>query len=172
MRAREASGDGELKQSPHGLRLSQLWVAVRVGLWLCTLPIRMRMRSLPSLLHQLTPVRRHVSRRGPLELEQAVRIVRRICRLRCFRGPRFPQACLRQALALYHLLSQLGYPVAIHFGVSKDGEALRGHSWVTVDGQPLAERLSPEALHTIYSFPATASYASQERPRAGKQHSM
>jgi transglutaminase superfamily protein len=73
---------------------------------------------------------------------------------------------------LYHLLGQLGYPVVIHFGVYKAGEALRGHSWVTVAGQPVAERLPPEALQDIYACPATSSYASQERPRAGRQHSM
>ena len=169
MRARDVSGGGAMKQPQHGLRVSQLWVAVRVGVWLCTLPIRWRRQSLPILLQHLTPVRRPVPRRGSLEMEQAVRIVRRICRLRCFRGPLFPQPCLRQALALYHLLSQLGYPVAIHFGVYKVGEALRGHSWVTVEGQRVAERLPPETLQDIYSCPASASHASQERPRADRQ---
>jgi Transglutaminase-like superfamily len=52
-------------------------------------------------------------------MDQAVRIVRRMCRLRCVRGPWFPRACLRQALALYATLTRLGYPVAIHVGVSK-----------------------------------------------------
>jgi hypothetical protein len=93
MRARDASWVGELKQSPHRLRLSQLWWAVRGGVWLCTLPIRWRLQSLPNLLHHLTPVRRPVSRHGSLELEQAVRIVRRMCQLRCFRGPLFPRNC-------------------------------------------------------------------------------
>jgi hypothetical protein len=50
MRARDASWGGEMKQPPHRLRLSQLWVAVRVGLWLCTLPNRWRRQSLPNLL--------------------------------------------------------------------------------------------------------------------------
>jgi transglutaminase superfamily protein len=113
-----------------------------------------------------------VPRRGPLEMDQVVRLVRRICRLRCFRGPLFPQACLRHALALYHLMGQLGYPVEIHFGVYKAGEALRGHSWVTVDGKPVAERLPQEALQEIYSCPASVSDASQDRTRAGRQHSM
>ena len=168
MSARHTSRSRDVKWPERGLRLAQLWWAVRVGVWLCGLPIRWRMHSLPNLLQHLTPVRGRAPRRGPLELEQAVRIVRRICRLRCFRGRLFPQACLRQALALYHLLSRLSYPVEIHFGVYKIGETLRGHSWVTVDGQPVAERISPEALHTIYSFPAASSYASQERSSVGR----
>jgi Transglutaminase-like superfamily len=100
-------------------------------------------------------------------MDQAVRVVRRVCRLRCFRGPWFPQACLRQALALLYTLSRLGYPVAIHFGVYTAGEALRGHCWVTVDGRPVAEHIPPVALHTIYAFPAAASAASPERSRVG-----
>lgn len=89
-----------------------------------------------------------------------MRIVRRICRLQLFGGPLFPQACLRQALVLYYILSRLGYPVAIHFGVYKVGETLRGHSWVMIHGVPLAERIPPEALQAIYSFPAAGSRAS------------
>jgi hypothetical protein len=94
-------------------------------------------------------------------MDQAVRIVQRICRLRLFRGPLFPQACLRQALALYHILSRLGYPVAIHVAVYKAGEALRGHSWVTVDGRPVGERFPREALQAIYSFPAARCRATR-----------
>ena len=172
MSARHTSQAKEVKQPRVGLRLSQLWLALQVGVWLCGLPLRWRGHSLPGLLQHLTPVRGRGPRRSPLEMDRAVRIVRRICRLRLFHGPLFPQACLRQALTLYHLLTRLGYPVVIHFGVYKAGEALRGHSWVTVDGQPVAERLPPEALQDIYSCPASASNASQERLRAGRQHSM
>ena len=86
-----------------------------------------------------------------------VRLVVRLCRWRLFRGPLFPQTCLRQALALYYILSRLGYPVAIHIGVYKTGEALHGHSWVTVDGRPVAERTRTDLFHPIYSYPAVAS---------------
>jgi transglutaminase superfamily protein len=168
MSARHASWGEGVKWPEHGLRLSQLWWAVWVGVWLCGLPIRMRVHSLPGLLQRLTPAPRRAPRQDPLNMEQAVRLVRRMCRLRCVRGPLFPQACLRQALTLYHLLSRLSYPVAIHFGVYKVGEALCGQSWVTVDGQPVAERLPPEMLQDIYACPAASSYASQERSRVGR----
>jgi hypothetical protein len=152
---------GEVKQLQCGLRLSQLWWAVRVGVWLCALPIRWRVHSLSQLLQRLTPAPGHAPRCGRLELHQTVRIVRRICRLRLFHGPLFPQACLRQALTLYHILTRLGYPVVIHFGAYKAGEALRGHSWVTIDGTPVAERFPPEALQAIYAFPPAGSRASR-----------
>ena len=168
MSVRHVSRSGDVSQEEYGLRLFQLWWAVRVGVWLCALPIRWRMHSLPQLLQHLTSAPGHVSRRGPLEMDRAVRVVRRVCRLRLFRGPLFPQACLRQALALYYFLSRLGYQVTIHVGVYKAGEVLRGHSWVTVDGKPVAERLPPGALQAVYSFPAAVSHASRERSSAGR----
>jgi hypothetical protein len=40
----------------HREMLSQFWHAVRVGVWLLGLPIRLRRRSLPRLLDRLTVV--------------------------------------------------------------------------------------------------------------------
>jgi hypothetical protein len=96
-----------VKQQQLDLRLSQLWLAVRVGMWLCGLPIRWRVHSLPRLLQRPTPARERPPRRSPVELDRAVWLVRRICRLRFFRGSLFPQASLGQAMALYHILTRL-----------------------------------------------------------------
>jgi hypothetical protein len=102
-----------------------------------------------------------------------VALVRQLCHLRPFRGPFFPMACLRQALALYYVLTRMGYPVTIHFGVAKTGEALDGHSWVTIQGQPVAERLQPERWQTVYSYPSAAVCSSPEarEPLAGVEPS-
>jgi hypothetical protein len=86
-------------------------------------------------------------------MDRMVRLVVRVCHLRCFRPPLFPRACLRQALALYYMLRRLGYPAAIHFGIHKAEEALHGHSWVTVQGQIVAESMPVEAFHEVYSYP-------------------
>jgi len=96
---------------------------------------------------------------GPQEMDRMVRLVVRVCRLRCFRPPLFPRACLRQALALYYTLRRMGYPVAIHFGVHKAEEALHGHSWVTVQGQVVAESMSVEVFHEVYSYPPAIACA-------------
>jgi Transglutaminase-like superfamily len=166
MRGCHGARGAAVPPEPLVLRWSQLWLAVRVGVWLCLLPLRWRVHSLPELLQGLASTRRGALRRDPLAMEQAVRIVRRVCRLRCFRGPWFPRACLRQALALYDTLTRLGYPASIHFGVYKAGEALHGHSWVTVDGKVVGERMPPEALQPIYAFPAGVSRPARERSRA------
>jgi hypothetical protein len=131
------------------VRLSQLGLAVWIGMWLLILPLRLRHASLPGLLARCTAVARERPSRSPHEIDRAVRLVVKICHLRCFRGSVFPRACLRQALALYYVLTRLGVPVTIHFGVHKAGATLHGHSWVTVQGRPVAERTPPVVFHHV-----------------------
>jgi hypothetical protein len=140
--------------------LSKLWLALRLGLWLCVLPLRLRVYTVPALLHRLTQVQRHPTSRSLLELDRAVGIAVRVCQLRLFHLSLFPRACLRQALALYYVLTRLGYPAEIHFGARKEGRRLHGHSWVTLQGKPVAERTRTGIFTTVYSYPATASGSS------------
>jgi Transglutaminase-like superfamily len=144
--------------------LARLWLVVRLGAWLTVLPIRLHRHSLPGLLQRLTPRRPCLQRSSPLERDVVVRLVMRLCRWRCFRGRLFPRLCVRQSLALYHVLAWLGEPVVLHVGVSKKGKTLRGHSWVTVGGAPLGEPRRPEeAFQTIYACSASrAGDARQE----------
>jgi transglutaminase superfamily protein len=169
MRARQASWGSVVHLHPVRLRLSQLWWAVRVGMWLCGLPRRLRRQGLPTLLHQLTPAPGRTPRRGALALDHAVRVVRRVCRLWLFCGPRFPQLCLRQALALYDTLSRQGYPVTIQVGVDKVGGALQGHSWVTIGGTPVGERDPTQRFTVIYAYPAATAQEARNRSMAGDE---
>ena len=93
-------------------------------------------------------------------MERTVSIVARLCRLRMFRLPWFPRACLRQSLALYRVLTRMGYPVEIHFGIHKDGEILQGHSWVTLQGRSIADENPTEVFKLVYSYPR-AQYRSK-----------
>ena len=74
-----------------------------------------------------------------------------VCNLRPFRSRLFPKRCLRQSLALYRTLLRLGYPLRIHFGVRKDGNAFIGHSWVTIDGDSVADPTPSALFRTVYS---------------------
>ena len=169
MSACDASWGGEMKQPPHRLRLSQLWVAVRVGLWLSGLPIRMRVHG-PTF----PPPPAHPgagARAMPWSLGDGSGGAARTAHL--------STAVLSRAAvpagvppagpgALPHL-EPAGLSGRHPFWRPKDGEALRGHSWVTVDGRPVAERRPPKALHTIYSFPAAVSRTSRERSNVDRQ---
>ncbi len=135
----------------------QLAQTVRVSVWLCGLPVRLRRSPLPCLLDRLTPVaEKQPFPISALDLQRFVRLVVRISHLRLFRNRLFPRACLRQSLALYYALSRTGYPVVIHFGVCKEEELLQGHSWVTVSGTPVAEPTSLDVFHVVYSYPPIA----------------
>ena len=137
------------------IRLSQLWLALRVGLWISVLPLVLRTTSLRHVLQVLTPAARPTRTKNLLTMDQTVWTVVRVCRVRLFRLPLFPRSCLRQALALYYALAQ-DHPVTIHFAVTKDGSALEGHSWVTLHGRPIADDLRSAGFKTIYRYPPAA----------------
>jgi hypothetical protein len=61
-------------------------------------------------------------------------------------------------------LTRLGLPVTIHFGVAKVGDALDGHSWVTVEGQPVAERLPLEHWQIVYAYPSATACPARDAP--------
>ena len=134
------------------LFLAKALLALDLVLWLCWLPVMLRVHTIPMLLNRLARSEKHI-RRTPMGLRDVVGIVTRICNLRPFRSRFFPKVCLRQSLTLYRTLSQMGYPVEIHFGALKDGEDLYGHSWVTMHGEPLADTARSGVFKVVYSYP-------------------
>ncbi len=138
------------------MAVSEYWLAARVGLFLGSLPLRVRRQRLPLFLERLaSPTARRIAGNA-LETRRIVQIVRRVAGLGIFRLPIFPRLCLRQSLALFFFLSRMGHPVEIHFGVRKDGRDLDGHSWVSLDGRTLGEREPANAFRTIYSHSAAS----------------
>lgn len=127
-------------------------LAFDVLLWLFSLPGLLRVHTMPTLLKRLTAGKREKARRG-MNLKDAVGTVTRICNLRPFRTRVFPKLCLRQSLALYRTLNQMGYPVEIHFGVRKNDNNIIGHSWVTIDGKPVADTTDSAIFKVAYSYP-------------------
>jgi hypothetical protein len=123
-------------------------------LWLFWLPVALRIYTIPRLLERLAQFSRRHNVSSSIELTEAVKIATYLCNLRPFRSRIFPQRCLRQSLTLYRALTRMGYPVEIHFGIQKEGEELRGHSWVTIKGEPVAEKTRTEIFKPIYSYPS------------------
>ena len=133
-------------------------LAVLVGLWLLRLPIRLRHCSLTEFLTRLSAARAGKAPVALIPIDRAACIVRRVARFRLFRLPCFPRICLRQSLALFWVLGRLGHRAELHFGVCKEGEALRAHGWVTVNGEPLLEEAGEHALFEhLYTHPSVAS---------------
>ena len=57
--------------------LAQLWLVVRLGVWLAVLPVRLRRHTLPKLLQRLTPRPARAQRPSPHERDVVVRLSRR-----------------------------------------------------------------------------------------------
>jgi hypothetical protein len=132
--------------------LSKGILALDLVLWLFWMPLILRIHTIPTLLKRLAPGEKHKDK-TPIELKDAVGIVTRICNLRVFRPPFFSKLCLRQSLALYRTLTQMGYPVEIHFGVRKDDKTLSGHSWVTLKGEVVADTAQTGIFKAVYTYP-------------------
>ena len=105
--------------------LSQYWLAARVGLFLCSLPLRVRRQALPILLERLASSARAIDRLPRLDPDGSRRSCGESAGSGVFGLPVFPKSCLRQSLALFRFLSRMGHPVEIHFGVRKDGTDAR-----------------------------------------------
>jgi Transglutaminase-like superfamily len=132
--------------------LSKALLALDLVLWLFWLPVRLHIHAIPMLLKVLARSEKH-TKNTSMDLRDVVDIVMRISNLRLFHSRIFPKLCLRQSLALYRTLSQMGYPIKIHFGVMKDSKNLHGHSWVTLQDEPIADTARNEFFRVVYSYP-------------------
>jgi hypothetical protein len=69
--------------------------------------------------------------------------------------PLFGCTCLHKSLLLYKLMNEAGYLVQFNLGITKQGETLKGHSWITFAGNPLGENQAfLHRLNVIYQYPA------------------
>jgi hypothetical protein len=57
------------------IQCGHIWIGVRLGVWLFTLPLRLRRYSLPGLLEHLTPGQGQRLWSHPQEMERIVRLV-------------------------------------------------------------------------------------------------
>jgi hypothetical protein len=131
---------------------ARCWLAARMALWLCELPVLIRVVSLPVLLRRISAHASAAVTDNAWHPDDVANVAGRVCGLPMFRTRAFPRSCLRRSLVLFRALTTMGYPATIHFGVRKQGDAFEGHSWVSLHGRPLAETGSVEAFSPLYSF--------------------
>lgn len=144
---------------------------LQILLMLTFLPGRIRRHSLPDLLGQLdpgvTPGPRDQNR-----LTKTVGFTDSLLRYRIFQ--RYGK-CLLRSLILFKFLRRDGWPVEIHFGVRKTGEAedesatsgrvdITGHSWLVLAGERFLESEHMGTYATTYSYPASATQAERLAP--------
>jgi hypothetical protein len=152
------------KWSPRGL--VQRWrktmrtpgdfqLALRIGRFIWRVPTEFDPIALPDLLAKLRAAPRPVARDLVADIERIKRLQNAWLRLPFFRSR---DNCYLRTFTFYRFLDPGGRDMRVHFVVEpaeREGERLKGHAWVTVDGKVvggLPPGLGARAQQ-IYSFP-------------------
>jgi hypothetical protein len=102
----------------------------------------------------LRPLRLERSGRCENLSREAIRIIRLTDLLLERRVALLRPSCMLRSLVLFRFLREAGIPVQVNFGVARDGDALKGHSWLTLDGVPYAEPADPTSrFRIVYRYP-------------------
>jgi hypothetical protein len=135
--------------------LREVSLAGRLALWLCGLPLRLRVQHLQTILNAAggVSVRGRATVRDRVTRERRVAIASRVSGLPLFRLKLFPRFCLRRSLALYRALALAGYPVTFCIGVHEKRGVIRAHSWIAVDAQVVGEPDPGAHYQKIFEYP-------------------
>lgn len=78
--------------------------------------------------------------------------------------------CFPRSLTLYWFARRLGFPVGFHCGIQRNGQALDGHAWLSLNGTAFLEATRHwEGFAVTYSYPdrqgqGTAREMSESEP--------
>jgi len=138
---------------------ADLWLALRIGRFIHTLPEQLDQAALPAMLAQIAAAPRPPAPDLAAGVARIARLRGLWLRRRRYRGR---DTCYLRALTLFRFLDTGGRPMHIHFGVEPDPAAgrHRGHAWITVDGiawEP-PEAVVAERTRELFVYP------SRERP--------
>lgn len=117
------------------------------------MPILMKCFSLEHILSMLTPCEKEQTENAP---RASIKRLVSLSLLLLNRNRLFLRnSCLKRSLLLYYFLGKHGVNVQIHFGIKKLDDRLAGHSWLTQDGNLIADREQHRRAFTeVLSFPA------------------
>ena len=135
----------------------EMWLLVRLVMWVVVVTYAMPRYPLPRLLRWLTPRPRQAS--APLRLapQRAAYWLDRLLQLNRWV---FTPVCWKRALVLHRVLGSAGIQTRVLFGVRQGKEVklnlpanlLEGHAWLECEGRPLLEK-EPPAYVVTYAFP-------------------
>jgi hypothetical protein len=135
---------------------------LRVGSFAATVPLLMRL-PLPRLAAFLArPPRPSGLRRPPPSEGEIERLERVISLAPRIAHPLVRHGCLTRGVTLFWFLRRAGVDVELRFGLDPDDpdapEAVDGHCWLALDGEPFLERRDPRPRFAeLYRLPLRAA---------------
>jgi hypothetical protein len=109
--------------------------ALEIGYFMWRAPTLLHRQNLRAFLAELRTLPRPAAADAKTSLERVLRLRRLWLALPLMRSR---DNCYVRAMTLYRFLDAGAHAVSIHFGIEErddPGERLRGHAWVSVDGQ-------------------------------------
>jgi hypothetical protein len=130
--------------------MREFWLAGQVFGLVLILRVLMRWVKLDKLLNLLTPAKM------PSSCDAAT-FQKLVCYVNAilWRFPTNPRGnCLSRSLTLYFFGIRYGLPLQFHCGVRQVDGVLKGHAWLSLDGDPILEPDNPFAIYAVmFSFP-------------------
>lgn len=140
------------------------WLAIRMAAWTPFLPVLKRVVPLPRLVRLMSSEAARTGREQELEWRIG-EIARLLYRSRAVTRR---DNCLERSLLAYRFLARANAAPDLFVGMTRDGDELRGHVWVSVDGEPLHETDESLAAYTrILVFDSGGTQVDVPRPRPG-----
>ena len=138
---------------------TEFWLATQVLLVTCALRVLLPWVKLPRLLDWLTPTREP----STPDLATFTIMTRFVGSVLC-RFPSNPRgSCLIRSLTRYYFGRRCGYSVQFHCGVCRTDGELKGHAWLSVNGESFWEPGDPFGTHVVtFSYPP--NYEGDESP--------
>lgn len=132
---------------------SDLFLFFEVFYFALLLQNKLKQHNLEELLEKITP-----SRQRSITVYRTRRIVVFVNWWLSRNFWEFRPTCLKRSLLLFHFLRREGIPVKIHYGISKNGDKLEGHSWLTLEKSPfLEDGLTGEKYKETFVYPRDES---------------
>lgn len=130
-----------------GLSFRDFWWIAQILALLAVYPLLNRLFPLPRLVRFYDAAARRAGTTS--DRERLVTLLQGLLRRTWERD-----FCLPRSLIMFRFFRKWGAAAKIHVGLTKkDGEAL-GHAWVSVAGEPVAERNDPDEIYkTFFVYP-------------------
>lgn len=156
---------------------ADVWLLARLAAWAPALPLLKRVIPFRRLVRFMAAKPAKRARDPELE-RRIVRMARLVYR---GRAGTFRDNCLERSLVAYRYLGRAGARPELRAGFRREGEEVRGHVWVLLDGRPVHETpeelsgygevtvFGPDGVRVLAEGATGSLPGAESRPEAGRE---